>query len=211
MPILTQVFAAPLEVEEALALYLGIPLGVFDEVATAWGVEVISTNQFRPPNAPGFAGWDRGTEVLRDGTRAYGYDPINERGVPLAVHRERGVALCLVAGSDGSGDPARNPTTKHPRGTVGSKVVVSQMSLAFASPAANRGERNDLETWIVLPFFDWAANLVRYEISCAATIGSTGFINTWHRRIVPGPVEPLRRRRATPEPSEEIDIPVTPR
>lgn len=210
MPIVTQIFVAPAEVEQALALHLGVPLGLFDDVAMAWGVEVISTNRFRPPTGAGFSGWDRGTEVLRDGTRPYGYDPINERGVPLAVNRERGAAICLVAGSDGAGDPTRNPTTKHPRGSVGRKVVLSQLALPFltqAEPDAGPADL-DLDTWIVLPVFSWAENLVRYEISCAATITRDGYIRTWRRRIVPGPVEPLRRRLPTPEQSEEIDIPL---
>lgn len=199
-------YVTPDEVDSALDLYLGIPFSVIEEAAIAWGIEVVSGNKFRPRNAPGFAGWDRSTEVLREGVHRFGYDPIEIDGLPLAVHQGRNVAICVVAGSDGAGDPTRNPTTKQPRGAVGQGVVAAQCSFAYEPTTATTS--GTMPHWYLLPHFSHVDKRVWFEVSLPASLGNDGHVLTWHKRIIASPVEPFRRRLPAPEQSDEIDIPV---
>ena len=201
------VYVTQSEVDWALDHYLGLPLSVVEEAAVAWGSEVVSGNRFRPQTAPGFAGWDRGTEVAREGAHRFGYDPVEFEGISLAVHRGRNVALCLVAGSDGAGDPARTPTTRHPRGAVGQSIVEAQSSFFF-SPATTSVTRGTMPHWYLLPYFSSVDGRVWYEISHPAILGPDARVAKWHTRIIPPSVEPFRRRQPAPEMTEEIDIPV---
>lgn len=208
----TEIYTTASEVTAALDRYLGLPLELLEAVARTWWVERLAGNRYRPRGGPGYAGWDRGTEHLRLHARAFGYVPLDDRSVPLAVSRDRGVAIQLLTGSDSAGDPTRDPTTKNARGKVGGPIALAQVSTAQMNLQGLAAQHIApvLATWIVLPCLVPPSNNLRFEVSCAALVGPDGNVSKWWRRIVPCAVEGIApgKRVPVPAPSDEIVIDV---
>ena len=199
--IATNLYVSHDAVHAALDRFLGIPPDLFARVAEIWGLERRDEDEYRAPGGAGHSAWDQATRTLRIGAREFGYVVKNERGVPLAVHADRGVAVQVLAGDGGSGDPARNPSTKNPRERVARKVALGQQ-LDFFKARTGEPAPRFRETWIILPCFDLSGAL-RYEVSCAALIHK-GRVTAWRDRIFPQVPEYTRGREQVPEPTDEI-------
>lgn len=193
------------DAEEALHNLLGLPLEAVAEAARIWWTEVRAVDPFRPRNGAAFAGWDHGTGALRLAASRFGYQPKNEKGVPLAMNRERGTAIQLLAGTGASGDQRRTPTTKNARGKVAGYVALAQQSFQGWS---KEHVATGFSTWIVLPCV-LPSGALRFEVSRARALDTNGNVIAWHERIIPCPLDGVQpgRRIVAPDPTDEIVIP----
>jgi|JI10StandDraft_1071094.scaffolds.fasta_scaffold05035_8 hypothetical protein len=200
--IATNLYVTRDEVCAALDRFLGLPPDLLARVVEVWALERRDHDEFRTLGGAGHSAWDQATRTLRLGATDFGFVVRNERGVPLAVNPDRGVAVQVLAGDGGAGDPARNASTKNPRERIARQVALGQQQLNLFKSATERPAPRYRETWIILPCFDLEGAL-RYEVSCAAYINK-GRVTTWRDRIFPQFPESRRGSAQVPEPTDEI-------
>lgn len=214
MPIQTLIRTDASEVQDELGRH-GLSHAAMENIAIIWGTEMRSGNPHLPRVAPPFNAWARSTEAVRNYAAAAGFVNDYAGGVELCVHRTTRVGLVVCAGSAGTGDPLRSPTTKHPRGTRSREVLLAQTVFPFVPDGRpDVGPRYD--TWIVL--LALRGGVVHSELSLPATVSRRGRVGVWRARFLLRPVDlnaPMfSREHHSREPggaSDEIDVPVTPR
>lgn len=169
---------------------LGIPLGLLDDVRTAWSAAEASTTPFEPATAGGSKAWFAGTGTLRERLAVVGWTAADAMNWPVAIEPRGRWAVCVTSGDEMTGLVLgdRQPSTRNPKGLVVASVVHTngQLPLAFAEPPAQvqprRVSPSEIpQTWFLLVL---ATEIeLRAELSLPDAMDGD-WISHWSQRII---------------------------
>jgi hypothetical protein len=139
-----------------------------------------------PTNFGGLTFWAEATRWLRETLIPEGWRRDNSYGLPTVVRGDEGLAIAVVRGDKGTGNPKANPTTQHPRGTV----VISRVEQNGILPGFEhlKAEQEQLEAaarvpmWLLLHYR--AGDQLVAELSYPTVINRSGFVEEWAERII---------------------------
>jgi hypothetical protein len=100
------------------------------------------------------------------------------------VNREKGIAIAVNTGADGTGNPDSIPRTKHRKGGTTAAVVwknYQQINLFDLPPKQNNDDLSDIITWILI--VDRVGDRVNYELFLPTEIVD-GRPDGWIERIL---------------------------
>jgi hypothetical protein len=152
-----------------------------------------------PLNFPGLTLWGDGVRSLRvrlrhaEELKQHSWRRDNSGGLPTVVRGDGGMAIALVRGDEGTGNPDVDPSTEHPRGavTIG-RVLRNGVLPEFEHLSAS--EEAELEAlgaplWLLMHFQTRKRDELRIELSYPTSINRSGFVETWGERIILGPIQ----------------------
>lgn len=137
-----------------------------------------------PPLIHGVLPWGKTTTSLRDQLLPLGWSRKDEKNQPLTISPEKDFAVVAFTGDDATGDPARIPQPKNPKGSTTLMAVEKnrqQLSL-FPSLTEPPIEQPNRLTWVLL--FARVRNELRCELSLPSSIGEDGVVMGWAERII---------------------------
>lgn len=177
----------------------------------------ISCSPNHPPLVRGIWAWGEAVRALREYTLPKGWHRSDVNNYSVVIDEERGIAIAVATGDDGTGIVEASPTTRAPKGISTLLAVVAnqaQLSLfaeaelaAVAQGATGADEREDVVTWFLL--IHRAKNEVRCELSLPSSMGMDGRIDAWHERIILDavPVDGDQMEIAVPQgPDIDVDV-----
>ncbi len=135
----------------------------------------------------GLAMWGEAVAALREQLRPLDWIRVDVGNFPLTVNLERGLAIAVASGDEGTGnpnEPASNRSRKG-RNTVAAVESNQQQTDMFAELLPQtREEADGNDTWVLLHHTDVVRKEIRLELSRPSVIGSDGKISAWSERIM---------------------------
>jgi hypothetical protein len=217
-----QMFVQPHEIDARLQR-LGLTETMLREAIRAGELERSSCTSLNPRTFAGMAAWGWAVARFREQVIPQGWRIDDKNNLPLTIDPVRRTAIVLTSGSAATGDPARTPTTKYPKGSMtAGQVEVNQQQLAlfFADKPklVPTPRRSELFTWLLLirPEYDPRHErfLAHCELSLPGAINPKGWVCEWEERIILQPVildDIVLGKPADGDPDdrgEEYDVPV---
>jgi hypothetical protein len=153
------------------------------------------TTKHDPPGLAGTMVWGRGIGHLRDLTKPRGWTVGNAWNFETTVHPSKSHAVAVASGTSQTGHAGGvAPRTKTPKGEAMKRAVNHNVQLpglqetdVFANPERETVPPELRETWLLLHYFDRAAEIIRLELSSPKEmIGEK--ITSWRERIILAPV-----------------------
>lgn len=151
-----------------------------------------------PSYLPGMLAQGRSVRALREALLPAGWSRDDVRGLPLVVSPNGDLALTVATGDEGTGDPHRPASSKHPKGAA-TAMLVATNQLLLDLPGVEGARRPDFTTWVLL--FRRAPGQIVAELSLPRTITREGKIVEWEQRIMLTAI-PLDGDMATVRPVE---------
>lgn len=144
-----------------------------------------------PRILPGILAWGKGIGNLRDGKKTAGWTADSGSNYETVVHPSNSHAVALASGTADTGRANATPRTKTPKGPATSRVVARNVQLSFAGADPAFGETpvedEKRATWLLLHFYDKAAEEIRCELSCPSEMTGKQ-VTGWSERILLEPV-----------------------
>jgi hypothetical protein len=197
---------------------LGITRQVIQEALRAGEAARASCTLNDPPIMPGLLAWGRTVRALGELLAPHGWTRHDDGNFSTVVDKRLGIAVAVATGDEGTGLGNMNPRTKYPKGPTTAHAIKQNneqlelfADLASETEEISGGSDRAALTWILL--IARVGDQLRYELSLPAAIAEDGRVEGWRDRII---FEPLQIPGSEAvnvelEPTEEIDIAVTPR
>ena len=165
-----------------------------------------------PANMPGLVMWGKATRRLREGLTVRGWTVDNHQNCPLTIHPKGKLAIMVVAGDNATGDPAREPASRYPRGPVTRTLVFrNQLFFAFYAAMVQDQPPPPRQTWMLLHYLagDQLSDL-RAELSLPAALTEEGDVVRWRERIILdlGEMDSVVQALPPTKPLSPVDVPV---
>lgn len=176
---------------------------------------------FEPVTAFGFQRWAKTVGRLRDALDAVGWSHPDINNAPRSLSPDGTVLIAAIAGDERTSDPKAVPSNARARGTTFTREVTENASTATVIPArvpllfdqstfGAESSRSTRTTWVLLYFWDRAANEIRAELSLPEAIRD-GRVTSWRERILLGSaplaeVLPLDALDGLPTDEVEFDV-----
>ncbi len=187
---------------------LGLRLDILIEAVRVGEMERRSAHRYEPSGSPGFKDWVGKIRQLSIDLVPLGWVPNETYGLPRLENLERGIALTVGRGDDGTGRPWRTPRSKNPRGAASALCVRTngeQLHL-FDTAAAQSAS---LVTYWLLTYSD--ESVLRSELSIPIDFADGQFV-AWDDRIFLPEISLAPAPDASgDEPLGSFDVPVRPR
>jgi len=150
-----------------------------------------------PTNWGGLSLWAEAIRWLRETLiQQGGWRRDDRNSLPTVVRGsgETGMAIAVVRGGAGTGDPKANPTTEYPRGTVTiARIERNGILPEFEHLAAEEDvAADDVPLWLLLHRRE--GDKLVAELSFPLEISKSGFVEKWGERIMITsiPLDPTR-------------------
>jgi hypothetical protein len=185
-----------IEVGERL-LELGLPEPLLRQAVTAGLLGWLSCTENHPPSFRGINAWAETVRGLREIFLPRGWQRLNDRNLPLTVNLSTRTAITASSGDEFTGIEGASPRTRNPKGiTTKEKVEANAEQLGlFSYMTESEEEAKEFieevakwDTWLLLSYRDYAARVVRCELSRPVGIGTDGRVDGWYERIILGSI-----------------------
>lgn len=140
-----------------------------------------------PPSSPGTEAWRWTVRTLRELLIPLGWERSDAANFSLIVNHEKGIAIAVNTGDEGTGNPLSMPRTKHPKGRLTAAAVLKnaqQLTLFDFSGGRTPGKQtssSELLTWVLLVARD--RDQAHYELFLPTSI-KDGKPMGWKERII---------------------------
>jgi hypothetical protein len=152
-----------------------------------------------PTNFAGLTLWAEAIRSLRDRLiTKEGWRSDNAYNLPTVVRSDHGMAIAVVRGGEGTGDPkAKNVSTQYPRGPVmmGRVEINGVLPYDHLPPEYFEDQTEAaVPTWLLM--HRKIGSELMCELSFPTSINKSGFVEGWAERIClpPIPLDPTRLR-----------------
>ena len=149
--------------------------------------------------------WAETIRWLRDTLIREGWRADNAYGLPTVVSGDSGMAIAVVRGGPGTGDPkANNVSTQYARGTVMIGRIQTNGVLPYdhlpAEYFADHPDAETIPTWLLMHRRD--GDTLVCELSFPTKINKSGFVEGWGERVILTsiPLDPTKMRVLDDEP-----------
>lgn len=173
----------------------------------------LNCTRHHPVTAPGLYMWAEATKELRDLLIPDGWETSDEENIPKTVSPDGTFCIVVVSGNEATGNPHRDPDTRHARGAAGMRDIRSNHQLwLFDSLDVGRREDAVQAVWYLLHYAneEW----LRCELSQPVLASDGGRIEGWRERIILRTIDltdtSSRDEQDGPD-GPELDVPVMPR
>lgn len=204
------------QVAERLA-ELGLTEEVLRNALMAGDLARAACTENDPPLFRGVTFWGRTTRALRDQLAPQGWEKDDTAGFATVRNKAIGVAVVVVSGDAGTGDPGATPRSRFRKGAITIAVVdnnaqqLELFSLVREGPEPKQQppDENGLITWALLSYRAPGSKEIRAELSLPSSIDDDGRMGEWTQRLILAPI-PYDKGTSTPPPAptSEIDVPV---
>ena len=150
-------------------------------------------NKFHPVTAGGSRAWEEIVAIVRESVvdQKVGWRPVQQNGIPMLVHAERGVSLVITSGDENTGlANETEPKTRNAKGEVTQGYIGQNYDL-FDNNDDNETvfSIDKHQTWVLLYVIDKRKSEVRYELSlptgsCLSGAKGKIKISKWQTRLL---------------------------
>lgn len=189
---------------------LGLTVDALQNALQRGHFAALNCTRHHPVTAAGLYMWAEATKELRDLLVPEGWETVDEYNIPKTVSPDGSLAIVVVGGNEATGNPHREPATKHARGSAGIRDIQSNHQLwLFDSTDVGRRGAPAQAVWYLLHYAseEW----MRCELSQPILASESGHVEGWRERIILPPID-LTDGGASNEDGPdgpEVDIPVT--
>lgn len=172
----------------------------------------LNCTRHHPVTAAGLYMWAEATKELRDLLIPDGWETSDEENIPKTVSPDGSLCIVVVSGNEATGNPHRDPATRHARGSAGVRDIRSNHQLwLFDSVDVGRRKARGQAVWYLLHYAteEW----MRCELSQPILANDSGHVEGWRERIILPAIDltdASARNGGGPD-GPELDVPVTPR
>ena len=171
-----------------------------------------NTSSLEPRTAAGFKAWAAACRELAGELNSQGWR-IDETGGPFRiVNPETAIAVLVVNGDDGVGQPERTPRSRSQKGERIQRLVQSNVRQASLFPERDYVPTPSIEfseNWWLLLYSD--GSVVRAELSLPLGMGEDNRLSEWAERIIIKVPESAPQRFLDDESPLTVDVEVRPR
>lgn len=179
------IIRGPIDVRNALA-ELGLrPEYLIDAIIMGEAArDGASSND--PPGAPGYFAWSYTVRGLREILVEIGWWPDDDDGISLAVSPDGSIAIDVITGNIGTGNPDATPNTKYPKGPATERAVSTNPTLIdlleWEEGAIQSPRNSTRQTWMLLR--KRVGDDVFAELSLPESMTEEGYVERWTLRIM---------------------------
>jgi hypothetical protein len=142
-----------------------------------------------PPSAPGFYAWSGTVRGLRDILIPLGWRRNDDVNYSRVVNEDLNIAIAVVTGDEGTGNPAVSPKTKYPKGPATQAAVNTNQGSLFPAAEILQPETESNNRWITWMLLrKRAGDTVFAELSLPSLMSKDGQVERWETRII---LEPM--------------------
>ena len=178
-----------------------------------WAVEyghsfLADASSHDPPSSVGITVWGKTVRALRDRLVPMGWVAENYQNYATTIHPSRRYAIAAAAGDERTGRLGNPPpSTRAPKGISTSLAVLTNKNQLRFSDISEEWEVSPRQTWLLLYYYDEAAEKLRVELSYPVGMSADGHVDEWNRRIILSSEGDIVA--AVDDDEDEFDIPVT--
>ncbi len=183
---------------------LGLSISILIEAMKSGLSSAALCHAYHPPNFPGLTLWAEAIRWLRDALVPKGWRSDNSHNLPTVVRGDKGLAIAIVRGGPGTGNPkAKSVSTQYARGPAMKGRVEENGILPYDHlPPEYFEDHTDAKapTWLLM--HRRLGDELVCEMSFPTNINKSGFVEDWAERIcLPSiPLDPNQRRVLRDEP-----------
>jgi len=161
-----------------------------------------------PPSSPGTEAWRWTVRTLRELLIPQGWERSDAANFSLVVNREKGIAIAVNTGDEGTGNPHCMPRTKHPKGRATAVAILKNAKQLTFSDFLGAEDSDKLPssgslTWVLLVARE--RDLVHYELFLPTSL-KDGKPVGWKERIIFPSIDLSSRIETVPQSKEPENI-----
>lgn len=143
---------------------------------------------FHPKTHGGSSAWGEVVAVVRQGLKAKGWSILDQSGLSMVCNMESGISIVISSGDRQTGLPDGIPSSRNSKGSATQGYVDLNYDLFSNSSDDSENPIDSTKTYVLLYYFDFEKQEVRYELSLPTEINARGYIKGWERRYLFGPI-----------------------